>query len=93
MSDETQADVPDVEVEVEFASAVLGRERGAREVLTRSPYLDAVIAEGHVRVVREITVPTPPPPPPLVVAEPELDAEPEKSLTGSGRKRAGRGEG
>ncbi|WP_158636099.1 hypothetical protein [Tsukamurella sputi] len=54
MSDEQ---APDAEVEVEFASAVLGRERGAREVLARSPYLDAVISEGHVRVVREVGAP------------------------------------
>lgn len=79
MSDEQAVDA---EVEVEFASAVLGRERGAREVLARSPYLDAVIREGHVRVVREVGAPPAalvgvPAPPAVDDAQARLERNPD----------------
>lgn len=97
MSDELQVDEA-AEVEVMFASPINGYERGAREVLTRTPELENLIRAGHVRVVREVGAPPAalvgvPAPEPELVPEgdvaPEPDTEPESKPESTRRGRGG----
>lgn len=70
------------QVEIVWASNVNGRVRGEREVVARTPDLENLVEQRHVRVVRTVGAP------PELVPDPDPDVQPEDVQPATSPRRA-----